>query len=239
MDVKFTVNKPYLWLENLAKNLNVEVHDNTVYLPQDIGEGFIKQFHFQEEFTLNYLRFHLTKPFSFIRKAGDERGVSPIFFYINNSNYEQHIEENTVNVGLKAANGTFWPSNQIETRWTFPLNEWVSNITIAINHKWLIDCLDNEREGYINQLINQTQPYYIFEEITAEMLPVLKAIESAVQNKSGKGISNLYLKSKTIELLTLFFEKLIEHPISKNLKEIHPSDIEKIFTIKNKLFENF
>lgn len=137
MNVEFSVNKSHLWLQNLANKLNVEIYDNTVYFPAEIGEGFIKQFHFSDEFTLNYLRFRLTKPFNFIHRPGNEKTVSPIFFYINDLTYEQHIKESSFKVGLKAANGIFWPSNQIETKWPLPLNEWVSNITITIYHKWL------------------------------------------------------------------------------------------------------
>lgn len=180
MDLEFTVNKPDLWLKSIAHLLNTEIRDNTIYLPKDIGEGFIKQFHFKEEFTLNYMHFRLIKPINFIRNPGKEMSISPIFFYINNSIYDQFIKEDIVKVGLKSANGIFWPSSQIETTWPLPLNEWVSNITISVYHIWLINCLDDERENHVIQLINQKQPYYIFEEITAEMLPIIKAIESTL-----------------------------------------------------------
>ena len=239
MDIEFSVSKPHLWLQNIADILKIEIRDSSISLPIEMGEGFIKQLHFGDEFTLNYLNIKLNRSLNFVRNAGKEITVSPIFFYLNKSIFEQNINNNYVRIGLKSENGIFWPSNQVESKWTIPANEWVSNITIAVFHKWIIDNLGDEKNNYIHHLIIQNQPYYIFEEITARMLPVIDALETTIQNSPLNGLSKLYIKSKTLELISLFFEKLTNRHEDNDLRKIYPGDIEKMFLIKNNLFENF
>lgn len=238
MDIEFSVNNPVYWLEQVANKFGVEIVNNTLLIPRNLGEGFLRHYYLSDAFTLNYLHFKLIKPIVFSRREGNESGYSPIVFYINEKLLEQDIEDTVRSISAKSSNGIFWPSSQISTQWKFPVNEWVSNITIAINHRILQDKLKLEEGNIILQLLNSSKPFYIFEEITPVMMNTIREIIDVVEQRKHELVEGLYLEGKVIELVSLYFEKLIERPLDKKITSINLDDVEKLFKIKEILTNN-
>ena len=239
MNIEFKVNKPHLWLESIANTIGVGIINDTVYLPDKIGEGFIKQVHYDKEFTVNYLHIKPKLSLNFIRKQGSEKTVSPIFFYINNNTHIQQFKQEIIYVGLNSSNGIFWPSNQIESKWICPINSCISNISVTIHHDWILSNFNPNEENYISMLLSEKSSFYLFDDISAEMIPILISMESILHRNPIESMDKLILKSKTIELLYLFFTKLIDRPQKNMLGKIHPQDFKKIFEIKAFIQENY
>lgn len=238
MRIEFTVNEPSAWLQNIARQFGVELKNNTIHFPENIGEGILRHYYLSNGLTLNYLRFKFYKEITFSRKAGREVPFSPIMFYIDEKKIEQGINEEIKEIGSKSPNGIFWPSSQISAKWKFPVNQWFSNVTIAVNHQWLLKYCDNNGNNYVNQLVSSEKPFYIFEEITASMRYVITEIIDIIDNKLHYCVSKLYLECKTTELLALFLEKLIERPLNENIASLNSSDVEKLFYVKNLLLKD-
>ena len=238
MIIEFTADKPQNWLQHIAEQFGVELEENTINFPAHLGNGFLRHYYLTNGITLNYLRFKFYKEITFSRKAGKEVPFSPIMFYIHEKKFKQDIEDEMKEIFLNSPNGVFWPSPHISSVWKFPINEWLSNITIAINHHWLLKNCDREKGNYVHQLLSSGKPFYIFEEITSQMHQIISDIVDVIDNHSHACVANLFLESKTTELLALFIEKLIDRPLNENIANLNSSDVEKLFKVKELLLQN-
>lgn len=238
MIIEFTADKPQNWLQHITEQFGVELEDNTINLPPHIGEGFLRHYYLTNGITLNYLRFKFFQKITFYRKAGKEVPFSPIIFYIHENKFNQYIEDEKKEIFLNSPNGVFWPSSHISSVWEFPINEWFLNITVSINHEWLLKTCKRERNNYVDQLIDSDKPFYIFEEITPQMYRLIKEITDIIEMDSHNIVSYLSLEAKTIGLLAIFFEKVIEQPLTRNISNISKQDIKKIFKVKDYILNN-
>ncbi len=238
MIVEFTVDKPQNWLRHIAEQFGVEPEDNTINFPPNLGEGLLRHYYLSNGITLNYLRFKFHKEIIFSRKAGNKIPFSPIMFYIHEKKFQQDIEDEIKEICSNSPNGIFWPSYHINSQWKFPVNEWLSNITIAINHQWLLENCNNDKGKYVHELLTTGKPFYIFEEITPQMHVIIAEIIDIISKKKHISVGRLFLESKTTELLALFIEKLIERPINQNTANINSADVEKLFKVKEIILQN-
>ncbi|ALO16794.1 Regulatory protein PchR [Salinivirga cyanobacteriivorans] len=238
MIIEFTADKPQNWLQHIAKQFGVELEENTINFPSHMGEGFLRHYYLTNGITLNYLRFRFYQEITFSRKAGKEVPFSPIMFYIHEKKCKQDIEDEIKEIFSNSPNGVFWPSSHISSVWKFPVNEWLSNITIAINHEWLLKNCDSGKGNYIHQLLTSGKPFYVFEEITSEMHQIISDIVDIIGNNSHACVANLFLESKSTELLALFIEKLVDRPLNENTSNLNSSDVEKLFKIKEIILKN-
>ena len=236
--IEFTVSKPQLWLQNIADQFGVKLEDNTINFPSDIGDGFLRHYYLANGLTLNYLKFKFSKEISFSRKAGKNVPFSPIMFYIHEISMEQDIGNHVKNISAKSPNGIFWPSSHINSNWKFPINKWITNITIAVNHKWILNSIKHVENNYVHQFLSSEKPFYIFEEITPQMHHVISEIVDVIENEQHPSVLSLFLECKTTELLAIYLEKLIDRPLNKNISSLNSSDVEKLFQVKDILLNN-
>ena len=238
MKIEIYADKPENFLTNIANQFNVKVENNTLHLPEKYGKGYIKQLHFGNGLALTYYELILHKSLTINRKKSKNDKILPIIFWISNSGINQEINLERKKVGLDSPYGIFAPSNNIETIFTFPTNVLIKNITVTINMDWLLDNLSSEND-YINNLILQTKSFFIFEEITSQILETLKSMENTLNNQCYKTLSKIYLHSKTLELLTQFLDKLLKRPLNTQTVNINPVDVENIFKVKGLIMNNF
>jgi AraC-like DNA-binding protein len=238
MIIEFTVDKPQNWLQHIANQFGVEPEKNTIFFPPHIGEGFLRHYYLGNGITLNYLHFKFYREITFSRKAGKEVPFSPVMFYINEKKYKQDVQNEIKEISSNSPNGIFWPSSQISSVWQLPVNEWLSNITLTVNHNWLLNSCDSNTGRYIHQLLSSGKPFYIFEEITPQMHYIISEIVDIIDNRSHVAVSSLLLESKTSELLALFIEKIIERPLNENIARLNSSDVKKLFLVKEILLDN-
>lgn len=238
MIIEFTVDKPQNWLQHVAEQFGVELEENTINFPPHLGEGFLRHYYLSNGITLNYLRFKFVQKITFSRKAGKVVTFSPIMFYIHEKKIRQDIEDEIKEIYSNSPNGIFWPSSQISSVWQFPVNEWLSNITITVSHQWLLNYCKSDTSNYVHQILTSEKPFYIFEEITSHMHHIISDIVDVVENKSHPCVANLFLECKTTELLAVFLEKLIERPLNENIASLNLSDVEKLFQVKESLIKN-
>ena len=238
MKIEICVDKPENFLANIANQFNVKVENNTLHLPDNYGKGYIKQIIFSEGLALSYYELVLHNSITIIRKTSGNDKILPIVFWTSNSGINQEINLEKKIIGLDSPYGIFAPSNNIETTYTFPANVLVKNITLTTNKDWLSNNLSSEND-YINKCILQKKSYFIFEEITSQMLETIKSIENILTNQLYKSLSKIYLNSKTLELLTHFLKKISERPLSTQTSNINPVDVESIFKVKGLIMNNY
>jgi len=234
MKLEIYADKPENFLSNIANQFSVKVENNTLHIPEKYGKGYMKQLHFGNGLALTYYEFILHKSLTVNRKKSENDKILPVIFWMSNSDINQEINLERKQVGLDSPYGIFAPSNNIETTFTFPINALIKNITVTINMDWLFDNLSSE-----NNYILQKKTFFIFEEITSQILETLKSIEDTLNNPCSKTLSKIYLHSKTLELLTQFLDKLERRPLNIQTVNINPVDVENIFKVKGLIMNNF
>jgi AraC-like DNA-binding protein len=238
MNIEFSVNHPKSWLKGIAEQIGIEIIDDTIHFPPTIGKGFLRHYYLSNGLTLNYLHCKFHEEMAFIRKEGKDTSYSPIIFYIQDKIYNQDLKNEIREICLESANGIFWPSFSIESRWKIPGNEWVSNLTITIDHEWLINQCQGERKEYLRKLLFENKSFYLFESITSEMQLLFPKIADIIENNKHEGISRLFLESKATELIALFIEKIFTRPLDEQIASLNTQDVEKIFKVKSQLIKN-
>ena len=238
MKIEIYADSPEHFLTNIANQFNVKVDNNTLHFPEKYGKGYMKQFNFGKGLDFFYYEHILHKPITVNRKKSEYNKILPILFWTSNSEIEQEINLERKLIGLDSPYGIFAPSNNIETTFTFPANVLIKNITINIYKDWLLNNLSSEND-YINKFILKNKSFFIFEEITSQMLETIKSIENIFNNKFHKSLSEIYLHSKTLELLAQFLEKLSKRSLNTQIANINHMDVENIFKVKGLIMNNF
>ena len=238
MILEFSVNKPQDWLRGIAEKLGVEPVNDVVDFPAHIGEGFIRHYYLSNGLTLNYLRLKSSTDITFSRKAGTKVPYTPVIFYINEEKMEQDIENDIKYISSFLPNGIFWPSEHISSKWRFPVNKWVSNITLTLNHDWLLNNFGHDEKNYVYQILSSEKPFYVFEEITPGMIIIINELIGVIDSGLNTIVSRLLIECKTTELLALYFQKLINRPLSTGIASLNSMDVEKLFHVKEILLKN-
>ena len=127
------------------------------------------------------------------------------------------------------------PSSNIPTEWTFDSKRQYENITLTFNKDW-IEQMDTAHETYIGRLLQSDKAFYLFETITPAMQQVLDGIKSIVE--SNTPFSSLHLHKKTIELLTMYLEKLEKRSEVKSLANLNLNDVETVFRVRRHILQS-
>ena len=236
MTIEFcAINKPEDWMEMVAEQFDTSVINDKFTIPPSIGSGFFKQYYPLSWLTLTYIRFVTYEPITMIRRSVENSKWIPIMFYINEHKHEQIIGTSTKTVGIDTLDGIFMPSSNIPTEWSFPPKKQYENITLTFNKEW-IEKIDTANETYIGRLLQSDKAFYLFETITPTMQQVLDNIKSIIEIENL--FSTLHLHEKSIELLTMFLEKLEKRSEVKSLTNLNLNDVESVFRVRRQILQS-
>ena len=236
MTIEFcAINKPEDWMVMVAEQFGTSVINDKFAIPLSIGSGFFKQYYPLSWLTLTYIRFVTYEPITMIRRSVENSKWIPIMFYINEHKHEQIIGTSTKTVGIDTLDGIFMPSSNIPTEWSFPPKKQYENITLTFNKEW-IEKIDTANETYIGRLLQSDKAFYLFETITPAMQQVLDNIKSIIEIENL--FSTLHLHEKSIELLTMFLEKLEKRSEVKSLTNLNLNDVESVFRVRRQILQS-
>lgn len=237
MEIEIFIDKIDSFLPNIAKQFNIKFDGSTFQLLENQGKGYFTQMQFNGNILITYYELVLNETTTVIRKACENDTILPIIFWISNSGITQVLNSEKKIIGKDTPNGIFFPSNRIETKYSLPAGVPIKNITIFINKEWLKENIVLQND-YINNYILEKKNYFLFEEITFKMSEAIVQIEDVLKHKMHT-LSKLNLYLNTLSLANLFFEKLLERPLNKQVLNINPLDIEQIFKVKTIIMNNF
>lgn len=235
MKIEFcAIDEPEDWMKMVAEQFGTSVINDGFTLPPSAGDGFFKQYYPLPWLTLTYINFVAYEPMTMVRRSVERSKWIPVMFYINEHKYEQIIGTSTKMVGMDTLDGIFMPSSNIPTEWTFDSRRRNENITLTFNKDW-IEQMDTAHETYIGRLLQSDKAFYLFETITPAMQQVLDGIKSIAE--SDTPFSSLHLHGKTIELLTMFLEKLEKRSEVKSVANLNFNDVEAVFRVRRQILQ--
>ena len=238
MKIEFCLDQINGFLPSIAEQLGLEIENNLLRLPKDQGEGFFTQAVFNNNLLVTYYELDLSAPATIIRHKSNNSDILPIIFWISNAGITQELNAERKIIGKNTPNGIFFPSNNMETNYTFPPGVPIKNITIFIRKKWLEENI-NRNDDFINTSILKQEKYFLFEEITFDMEELITNIEAIFKSPINGTLSPLNLYINTLKLASLFFEKIIQRSSESAFINIKPYDIQNLFKVKSIVTDNY
>ena len=238
MNIEFCLDRIDGFLPAIARQIGVPVENDSFSLPKEQGQGYFTQAVLNSNLVITYYELNLAVPGTVIRHKSENNTILPIIFWISNAGIKQELNAETKVIGKDTPNGIFFPSNNMETNYAFPVGAPIKNITVYINKAWLEENI-NTQDNYISNYILKQNKYFLFEEITFSMEEVIANIEATFKNRFNDTLARLHLYSNTLTLLNLFFEKILQRSSESTFMNIKPHDIQSLFKIKGIITNNY
>jgi len=238
MKLSFCVNESSEWLEKIAQQIGCKVEDNIIHFPSPLAQGYMKNVYFANGLSVNFLYGKFHEPVIAHRKAGPHVPFSPVHFYTHENQVTQQIAGTKQSIGKTTARGIFWPSASIESTWEYPVNQWVSNLVINIDHNMLLDKLTSNDDSYIKDMLNGKKPFYVFEHITPDMILLLKEITKMLKESDNSLSQQLLLEGNVTHLLGLFMGVVNQRKKLGKALDLNAQDVDRLFKVKETLLED-
>ncbi|OHX64455.1 helix-turn-helix domain-containing protein [Flammeovirga pacifica] len=238
MQIEFRVDTIDGFLPLLAEQLNVNFKGNQFDLPSQLGRGTFIQQVINDDILLVLYQLQLDQEINIVRHASKNLDVLPITFWLSNNGIQQELNAEHKVVGMSSDHAIFFPSNQVETKYQFPKNEQIENLTIFIHKSWL-KTLVPENNDYINTIILNQDNFFLYETPTLEIIDKLREVKDCMISPSTKSTSKLQLYSLSFQLLTLFFQQVEKRDLSGKHQLINSTDIALIFKVKDTIELNY
>ena len=238
MKIEFCIDKIDSFLHSIANQLCLDIDNNSFKIPSDQGKGFFTQVQFSDDILITYYELLLKEESTIIRKKSANDNIIPIIFWLSNSGVIQELDSANKEIGKDTPNGIFIPSNSLETKYTFPKDIMVRNITVFIHKQWLHKHI-NKQNDYINNVILSSKSFFLFEEICYEINEILMAMVHTLKNNMNHTLAEINLFSNTLNLIKLLFKNILIRSKDKQMVNINSQDIQHLFKVKSILLSEY
>lgn len=238
MKIEFCIDKLDSFLPEIARQLGVKIANSGFQLPANQGKGYFCQMQFNENILITYYELLLNEASTIIRKKSANDNILPIVFWLSNSGIQQELNAENKEIGKDTPHGIFLPSNSTETKYTFPKGIAVSNLTVFIKKDWLRENVQKQ-PNFLNDVILSSSKFFLFEEITYEISEVISKIEQELKTSPRHPLAKLNLYANTLNLIQLFFNKILSRPNDKQIANITPQQIHLLFRVKAMLLNEY
>ena len=238
MKIEFHIDKLDGFLQSIGNQLGVDIVNNRFQIPADQGDGCFIQMQLSEDILITCYELLLNEQTTIVRKKSNNDNIIPIIFWLSDSGVKQALNSINKEIGKGTPNGIFLPANAIETKYTFPKNVLVRNVTVFIHKQWLQENI-NRKDDYLNNVILSSKNYFLFEEISYDMNEALLQIEDALKNNINHTLARINLYANTLRLINLLFDKVLIRSKDRQMVNITPRDIQHLFKVKSILLREY
>jgi len=215
-------------LAAFAEKVGSTIENGRVEVPEEIGQGFIQGYSFDERLRMMISNYKLHQDFAISRR---NQPTNMLIF-----NFQHIIGSAKSQTGAK-----FHPSVQITTQGLnvalfIPKNTNQNSISLSIDASYLRE-LVGERMSHplVNTILENKQPL-LFEELV--FVPLLKVVNDIVTNKVPILLQDFYYKLKTQELICQLLILLVSRD-EKKVYGLNMADIRMLYQVKERLLHNF
>ena len=236
----FTPKGPDSWITQFAEQMNLLIKDNQVILPEALGEGFIKFKHISEGLYVTIMNIKFRQDLEITKLTVCDMDFFPIIFTYSDRGVRQEVNGKSTLIGKDTPNSITIPSAGIQSKVYVPADLQVVTLAVLLNKNWINDylqqgvCENNEKISFLRELFFSQRNYLIYEALTPQMAEVLRAI---FHHNYPHGLSRLFIQGKLLELLALFFDKLLQREFNNTYENINTEDIETLFLVKQMIMD--
>jgi len=228
---EFVTSPDFNFINSFAAKLNVQVENNTLPIPDALGQGKIRNINLVPDFKLIIHRYKLNEEFVLKRvQAQHHNDMVSIIFNCNEVPINHSTEENEIQFSKNSQFAIQIASTDLNSVSCFPANAEIDYVVIVASVSKLKTLLNINRPNCAVQTILSGTPGFLFYESMCcdveKMLRQLKA--SPAENE----LTSFYYKIKVEQLLYLVFEKLLRRE-TKQHSPVNEADIEKLFLVRS------
>lgn len=237
MIFEFTARPQFDFITEFSQKYKIALNDNTIVIPEQMGEGFIRKIAFNEDFRLLMHRYRLKEDFTIIRNPSVvNNDLISIFFYNN----EQPIDliynsEHPRKFSRKNDSAIQVTTSDLSSIIKFPANSETYYMVVGITAAKLSGLLGLDQPNTIIKTITSgTSSFLYFESMSVEVQQVLKHIASI---NLTDPLSNFHIQIKVQELLYYLFSSLSKRENAAQ-KALSNNDVEKLMVVRNSILSD-
>ncbi|GAA4323353.1 hypothetical protein GCM10023149_24250 [Mucilaginibacter gynuensis] len=234
MIFSFSATADFDFLTQFARHVGVPVDNDTMLIPEALGQGYIRRLAFGADFKIT-LHHYTLKEDLIIKRNCFEGGndLITIFFYSNEQSLEIAFDNNpNVLFSQRDDSAVQVTSNDLSSTIRFPAKHKISYAVIGVMVPRLKSMLTLRKPNTILQTITSSgNSFLFFESMTAETKLLLKNMASLNMDDS---LSHFYMQIKVQELLYVLFHQLSKRE-STTHQNINSADAERLLHIRNEI----
>lgn len=226
------------WLDNIASQLDIEIVDNRLILPPDIGKVLLTEFHVEDGMDVTYGELELNHQLEFIsRPSRSKNSLSIIFKYIERGHsffkpFEGEYKE------VKSG-GVHFLSSNVFSHLIFPENTHSFFFRVNISMGWIRDNLSAficQNETF-KSLIFGREKIMHFEPLTNLFM---RLIRDVFKSEFDTKLAPLIVKDKGFEALVLFFDHFYKQFFNQDIKisKYSIEDQKKLYILIDSIKDN-
>ncbi|MBB6107856.1 AraC-type DNA-binding protein [Mucilaginibacter lappiensis] len=231
MFFEFTVQPGFNFVKSFGEKFNIPVFKNSLKIPDDLGEGYIKMIDIEPGFKLVLHHYTLKQDFH-LKRHSPEESTEVISIVFNSNETPTGLaadRENAIQFLKNNGSSIQIASTALGTETFFPAYSEVYFGVIGIRRQVLLSLLRIDQvSGPLETILFGNTMFFYHEKMNPEVQRILKQIsEINDQNK----LSDLYYGIKAHELIYLLFDKLLDRGIEKQ-SPVNKADIDKLYVIR-------
>jgi AraC-like DNA-binding protein len=219
---EFEVGKAFHFSAAFAERFGMPVANDRVYLPGDLGNGFIQEVYPGNDLALCIHHYELKQDFILKRCSSPSATMLTMKFDCGRS-LAKPLFPDSRGCEVEFGTGNFF------TELRLPANQAINFMVIGTSRQVLLDMVQPDADSYIAATIRDNESFVLHEGMTREMEHVLKQLSII---KEDTKLAALLYKTKAQELIYLLFTKLLLRG-ERNLLTISQADAEKIYEVRS------
>jgi hypothetical protein len=228
---EFVTSPNFNFLNSFAEKLNVQVQNNTLPIPDSLGQGKIRNIDLAPDFKLIIHHYKLKEEFVLKRMgAKHHHDMISIIFNCNEVLVSHSTEENEIKFAKNNSFAIQIASTDINSVSRFPANAEIDYTVVGVRVSKLKNLLNIKNPNCAVQTILSGTPGFLFyESMCADIEKMLKQIKTVHMDNE---LTSFYYKIKVEELVYLVFEKILKRE-TKRHSPVNGTDMDKLFLVRS------
>jgi AraC-like DNA-binding protein len=220
------------FLQELGSTLEVEMQEDFLYLPETVGEGFLRAIGFKEADALLYA-FKLKDDFIFQRQKDEKEYYTLIYDELPQpENFSIQIGSETINETKSRTSAIYLTSFLYDVEYTLYKDVFIRGVRICLSKDWMQQYLElPSMEDVLEKYISMKTENIWYKPVDAVSREILQEL------LNNKNESLLYYQNRIMRMVEIFFHWLRNDSAYSSLKssvsrdDIHAAQaVESILT---------
>ena len=218
---EFKAGKDFHFSQAFAERFGIQVVDERVYLPKELGTGFIQEVYLTNGLSLCLHDYCLNE--ELILRRCDSATATMLTIKFDRSDISGKTLFST-HLGLDVELGT----GNFFYELVLPARQAVSFLVIVASRQVLLELAQFSTGNYLAEMLGNNESFLLHESMNAEMERILKQL-TLINDQTL--MAQLLYKTKAQELVYLLFCKLLARKGTTTVT-INPEDAEKIYQVR-------
>jgi AraC-like DNA-binding protein len=228
----------FRWLEQASKQLEVQIFENRILLPDAIGNGFLSEFTLEKGLNVTFGEMELKDKVEFIDDAAVSKSSFTIFFKFieRGSIFFRPFDEKYREV---KSGGVHFYSSDTFNKLVFPSNSHSFFFRVHFSREWLKENLTEflaQHDDFFNLVFGKRNIMH-FEPLTNRFVRLFRDV---FKSEFDWKLRHLVVKNKGYEALVLFFDHFYKQFFKHNMKPSRFSidDQKRLYALVEYISEN-